>query len=127
MFFLLFISFHCAQLFIAPLPYRCFTVPGFIYLNIGLLISRENINLISPDYKKDMILFTKSRGRQDETLNPQEMPTNSSSNLHDKVIFQFIEYYYEPSPNKLKGTPNAVDQAMDLLLSRRTNTGEITL
>jgi len=58
------------------------------------------------------------------TLNSQEIPANSSSSLHDKVIFQFIVYYYEPSSNKLKGIPNAVDQAMDLLLSKSTNTGE---
>jgi len=48
-----------------------------------------------------MTLFKKSRGRQDETLNSQEIPANSSSSLRDKVIFQFIVYYYEPSPNKL--------------------------
>jgi len=68
-------------------------------------------------------LFRKGRGRPDETLNSQETPANSSSSLHDKVIFQFI-VYYEPSPNKLQGTPNAVDLAMDLLLSRPTNAGE---
>jgi len=71
-----------------------------------------------------MTLFKKCRGRQDETLNSQEIPANSSSSLHDKVIFQFIVYYHKPSPNKLKVTHNAVDQAMDLLLSRPTNTGE---
>jgi len=71
-----------------------------------------------------MTLFKKSRDRQDETLNSQDIPANSSSGLHHEVIFEFIIYYYEPSPNKLKGTPNAVDQAMDLLLSRPTNTGE---
>ena len=84
----------------------------------------KNINLICPDYKKCMTLFKKSRDWQDETLNSQDIPANSSSGLHHKVIFEFIIYYYEPSPNKLKGTPNAVDQAMDLLLSRPTNTGE---
>ena len=30
--------------------------------------------------------------------------------------------YYESSPNKLKATPNAVDLAMDLLLSRPAKT-----
>ena len=69
-----------------------------------------------------MTLVKKSRGRRDETLNSQEIPANSSSSLHDKVIFQFIVYYYEPSPNKLEATPNVVDVAMDLLLSRPTNT-----
>jgi len=69
-------------------------------------------------------LFKKSRGRRDETLNSQEIPSNSSTSLHDKVIFQSFVYYYESSSNKLKGTPNAVDQAMDLLLTRPTNTGE---
>jgi len=44
--------------------------------------------------------------------------------FHDKDIFQFVVYYYKPSPNKLKATPNAADQVMDLLLSRPTNTGE---
>jgi len=67
---------------------------------------------------------SKCRGRPDETLNSQEIPANSSSSLQDKVIFQFIVYYYEPFPNKLKGTPNAVDRAMDLLLSRPKNTDE---
>ena len=60
-----------------------------------------------------MTLFKKCRGRQDETLNSQEIPANSSSSLHDKVIFQFIVYYYKLSRNKPKGTPNAVDQAID--------------
>ena len=71
-----------------------------------------------------MTLIKKGRGRRDETLNSQDIPANSSSSLHDKVIFQLIVYYYEPSPNNLKATPNAVDQAMDLLLSRLKNTGE---
>ena len=57
-------------------------------------------------------------------LNSQEIPANSSSSFHDKVIFQFILYYYEPSPNKLKSTPDIVDLLMDLLLSRPTTTGE---
>jgi len=70
-----------------------------------------------------MTLFKKSRGRQ-ETLNSQEIPENSSCSLHDKVIFQFIVNYYEPSPNKLKGITNAVDQAMDMLFTRPTNTGK---
>jgi len=61
---------------------------------------------------------------QKKYLNSQEIPANSSSSLHDKVIFQFILCYYEPSPNKLKATPNDVDLAMDLLLSRPINTGE---
>ena len=83
----------------------------------------KNINLISPVYKKYMTLLKKSRGRQ-ETLNSQEIPENSSCSLHDKVIFQFIVNYYEPSPNKLKGITNAVDQAMDMLFTRPTNTGK---
>jgi len=87
-------------------------------------MSRKNIYPISPDYEKDVTLFKKSRGRRDETLNSQEILANSSSSLHDKVIFQFIVYHYEPSSDKLKGTPSAVDQAMDLLLSRPTNTGD---
>jgi len=87
-------------------------------------MSRTNTNPISPDYKKNVTLLKKSRSRRDETLNSQEIPANSSSSLNDKVIFQFIVYYNEPSTNKLKGTLNAVDQAMDLLLSRPTNTGE---
>jgi len=52
MIFLFFVSFHCAQLFYSPLPYRCSNVPGFIYLNIGLLMSRKNIDPISLDYKE---------------------------------------------------------------------------
>ena len=95
-----------------------------IYLNIRLLMSRKNINTISPDYKKDVTLFKKTRCRRDETLNPQEIPANTSACLHDNVIFQFIVYYCEPSQNKLKATYNSVNQAMDLLLSRPTNTGE---
>ena len=87
-------------------------------------MSRKNINLISPDYKKDMTLIKKSRGTQDEILNSQEIPANASSSLYDEIIFKFIVYCYEPSLNKLKATPNAVDQAMDLLLSRPTNIGE---
>jgi len=69
-------------------------------------------------------LFKKSRSRWDETPNSQEIPANSSSSLHDKVIFQFIVHYYELFPNKPKATPSAVDLAMDLLLSRPTNTAE---
>ena len=84
----------------------------------------KNINPINPGYKKDVTLFKKSRGRRDETLNSQTIPTNSSSSFHDKVIFQFIVYYYEPSPSKLKANLNVVDLAMDLLLSRPTSTGE---
>jgi len=90
-------------------------------LNTGLLISRKNVDPISPDYKKDVMLFTKSGSRWDETLNSKEIPANSSSSLHDKVIFQFIIYYYELSPNKRKATPNAVDLAIDLLLSIQAN------
>jgi len=41
--------------------------------------------------------------------------------LPDKVNFQFFVHCYEPS-NKHKATPNAVDLAMDLLLSRPANT-----
>ena len=123
MIFLFFISFHRTQLFIAPLPYGCFSAPGFIYLNIGQLMSRKNINLISSDYKRIWHCW-KNRGRRDETLNSKEIFANSSSSLHENVIFQFIVYYYAPSPNKLKGTPNAIVQAMDVLLSRPKNTGE---
>jgi len=43
MIFLFFISFDCAQLFycLLSLPYCYSSVPGFIYLNIGLLMSRK--------------------------------------------------------------------------------------
>jgi len=34
-------------------------------------MSRKNIDPISLDYKKDVTLFKKSRGRRDETLNSQ--------------------------------------------------------
>jgi len=55
--------------------------------------------------------------------NSQSIPPHSSSSLPDKVIFQILIHNYEFSPNKLKATPNAVDLAMDLLLSRPANTG----
>ena len=71
-----------------------------------------------------MTLIKKSRGTQDEILNSQEITANASSSFCDEIIFKFIVYYYEPSLNRLKATPNAVDQAMDLLLSRPTNISE---
>jgi len=53
---------------------------------------------------------------------PNSQSVIPNSIFPDKVSFQFFEYYYEPSPYKLKIPPNAVDLAMDLLLSRPANT-----
>jgi len=115
MIYLFFISFYCAQPFNCPhaLPRPWFHI--FEHWAAGV---KKKIPILLVQIIKNVTLFKKSRGRRDKTLNSQEIPANSSSSLHEKVIFQFIVYYYKPSPNKLKGTPNTVDQGMDLLLSR---------
>jgi len=59
-------------------------------------------------------------------LNPpnlQWIPPNSSSNLRDRIIFEFIVFYHEP-PSKLKSTPDIVDLVMDLIQSKPANTDE---
>jgi len=71
-----------------------------------------------------LTLFKKSRGRQDDTLNSQEIPANSSSSLHDKIISNVLYTTINLPQASFKSTTNAVDQAMDLLLSRPTNTRE---
>jgi len=70
---------------------------------------------------KIMKKFNRSVGMWVEPPNSQSLPPNSSFSLPDKIIFQFIVYYYETSQNKLKSTLNAADQAIDLLQSRPAN------
>jgi len=71
-----------------------------------------------------MTLFNRSGDKRTEPPNSQSIPLNSSFSLPDKVIFQFIIYYYEDLPKYLIATPNAADLAMDLLPSRSANTNE---
>ena len=80
-----------------------------------------DVRIIS-SYSNRIICYDNSR-RAETHLQIHSQYVQTQALVSMKVIFQFIVFYYESSPNKLKATPNAVNLAIDLLLSRPENTG----